>query len=529
MLKLAKQIVELGKGFSRFYEKEATDAVRKENFNHAHFITTIEEVINILTPSSLATVDESSKAPGLDRKNTCMRTSLQPNEKNDNSLSNRFNHLEVEEPVDIDEASPTSATTASTANAIDFKASNGKRKAGREVKYQPDEDEEDDEKFFAMHCLFTDLHDLRTFIGKTWEDYSCGRLDLMTSPILANTAFDLARRADENYFAMCPEAGSAQNLIETFMDFLGLLCGVDPFHNHQPDDWFNYRLADGAQWVCPSTSILLVSFRKLIEPKQMSLIRPGFFGDYDAKSDRHAMSLRQKFAERTILLEALPEFCLLRESKLQFPAEDEMTKALRQYCQTKQISIFLCFATQIYLETTHIRRDEIATSFHELQTMGERVKTAISTVLAQPRSAVWPNENDQILRNITSFVDLLIHGDAIDKMRRIFLKPIYGQGNTEKHYLLSRHPLLCGLLQFFLTIMIRTEASFMATSWASILYVGHHYNALRQTSNLVDVWPDMETFILINTPRRLFVGGLPTTLEDCLRRYSLMMGTAPEA
>ncbi|KAK3169759.1 hypothetical protein OEA41_009143 [Lepraria neglecta] len=310
VLKLAKQIVDLPKGFSRFYEKEATDAVRKENFNHAHFITIIEEVINILTPSSLATVDESSKVPGLDQKNTRMRTSLQPNEKNDNPLSNRFNHLEVEEPVDIDEASPTSATTASTANAIDFKASNAKRKAGRQVKYQSDEDEEDDEKFFAMHCLFTDLHDLRTFIGKTWEDYSCGRLDLMISSILANTAFDLARRADENYFAMCPKAGSAQNLIKTSMDFLGLLCGVDPFHKHQPDDWFNYRLADGAQWVCLSTSILLVSFRKLIEPKQMSLVRPGFFGDYDAKSDRHAMSLRQKFAERTILWEALPEFCL---------------------------------------------------------------------------------------------------------------------------------------------------------------------------------------------------------------------------
>ena len=150
--------------------------------------------------------------------------------------------------------------------------------------------------------------------------------------------------------------------------------------------------------------------------------------------------------------------------------------------------------------------------------MGERVKTAISTALAQPHSAVWPKENDQIFRNITSLVDLGIHGDAIDKMRRIFLKPIYGQGNIEPHYLLSRHPLLCGLLQFFLTIMIRTEASFVAIGWGSILYVGHLYNALHQISNLVDVWPDMETFILINAPRMLFVGGLPTTLEDCLKR-----------
>lgn len=126
----------------------------------------------------------------------------------------------------------------------------------------------------------------------------------------------------------------------------------------------------------------------------MPLVKPGFFDDYDAKSDRHAMSFRQKVAEdRTIFLELLPEFCLLRESKLQFPAEDEMTKALRHYCQTKQIYLFLCFAIQIYLDATHIRRDEIATSFHELQTVDERAKTAISTALAQPHCAVWPKEN----------------------------------------------------------------------------------------------------------------------------------------
>ena len=50
-----------------------------------------------------------------------------------------------EGPVDIDEASTASATTVCTANAIGFKASNGKRKAGRQVKYQADEDEEDNE------------------------------------------------------------------------------------------------------------------------------------------------------------------------------------------------------------------------------------------------------------------------------------------------------------------------------------------------------------------------------------------------
>lgn len=51
----------------------------------------------------------------------------------------------------------------------------------------------------------------------------------MTASILVNIAFDLAHRADENYFAIWPEAGPAQNLIETFMDFLGPFAALIPF------------------------------------------------------------------------------------------------------------------------------------------------------------------------------------------------------------------------------------------------------------------------------------------------------------
>lgn len=60
-------------------------------------------------------------------------------------------------------------------------------------------------------------------------------------------------------------------------------------------------------------------------------------------------------------------------------------------------------------------------------------------------------------------------------------------------------------------------------------YVSHLYNTLRQNSALEISWPDIETFISIYTPEMLFVGGLPTTLQDCMRRYNLMLGLAPQA
>ena len=526
VIKLASQVVDLRRDFSRFYEKQATDSTRTANLKHAHFVSTLEEVINILKPPSSGAINYAGKASTSINKGDTTKASSDPTSNGTEKLLNQFDHLELEEPVDIDDSLPASSTAMPTTGAT---PSNTDEKVSHRVEYQSDNDEDDEEKYFAMYCLFTDLHGLRTFIGSTWDDYSDGRIDLMTASILTNTAFDLVRRMETKFFAALPEFESAQKLIQFFMLFISILRGVNPRHKQRPDDWFNYEVADVAQWLYLPTFILLDGFCDVIQPRQMPLMKPGFFGTYDPKADRKAMTLRQMLAEdKIILLEALPEFCLLGDSKVQFPGEDELTKGLREMYKTKKISLFLCFATQIYLDITHIHRDRIGSSFHDLQATGRQAKKTLNNALTQPHSVLWPEQNDKILRNTLEFIDYWITKDAIDKMRRVLLKSMYDKGITEPYYLFSRHPLLCGLLQFSLTMMMREAGSAMAMCWGSILYVCHLYNALRQTSNLSVLWPDMETFISVNTPERLFVGGVPTTLEDCFKRYSLMMGTAPE-
>ena len=526
VIKLASQVVDLRRGFSRFYEKQATDSTRTADLKHAHFVSTLEEVINILRPPSSAASDNAENASTPINNGNTSKHSTDRISNGTEMLSNQFDHLELEEPIEIDDALPALSTEMPTTGAT---AGQTDEKASHRVEYQSADEEDDEEKYFAMYCLFTDLHGLRNFIGRTWDDYSDGRIDLMTASILTNTAFDLVRRMEIKFFAALPEFESAQKLIQFFILFISILRGVNPRRKELPDDWFNYEVADVAQWLYLPTFILLDGFCDVIQPRQMPLMKPGFFGTYDPKADRKAMSLRQMLAEdKIILLEALPEFCLLGDSKVQFPGEDELTKGLREMYKTKKISLFLCFATQIYLDITHIRRDRIGSSFHDLQATGRQAKKTLNNALAQPHSVLWPEQNDKILRNTLEFIDYWITKDAIDKMRRVLLKSVYEKGITEPYYLFSRHPLLCGLLQFSLTMMMREAGSAMAMCWGSILYVCHLYNALRQTSNLRVLWPDMETFISVNTPERLFVGGLPTTLEDCFKRYSLMMGTAPE-
>ena len=526
VIKLASQVVDLRRGFSRFYEKQANDSTRTADLKHAHFVSTLEEVINILrSPSSVPSDNAEIASTPINNVNTS-QPSTDPISNGTEMLSNQFDHLELEEPIEIDDALPALSNEMPTTGAA---ANQTTEKASHRVEYQSADEDELGEKYFAMYCLFTDLHGLRSFIGRTWDDYSVGRIDLMTASILTNTAFDLVRRMEIKFFAAMPEFESAQKLIQFFMVFISILRGVDPLRKELPDDWFNYEVADVAQWLYLPTFILLDSFCDVIQPRQMPLMKPGFFGTYDPKADRKTMSLRQMLAEdKIIIMEALPEFCLLGDSKVQFPGEDELTKGLREMYKTKKISLFLCFATQIYLDIIHIRRDRIGSSFRDLQVTGRQAKKTLNNALAQPHSVLWPEQNDKILRNTLEFIDYWITKDAIDKMKRVVLKSMHDKGITEPYYLFSRHPILCGLLQFSLTMMMREAGSAMAMCWGSILYVCHLYNALRQTSNLPVLWPDMETFISVNTTERLFVGGLPTTLEDCFKRYCLMMGTAPE-
>lgn len=105
---------------------------------------------------------------------------------------------------------------------------------------------------------------------------------------------------------------------------------------------------------------------------------------------------------------------------------------------------------------------------------------------------------------------------------------LYSAGQTEPYCLLSRHPLLRGLMQFTLTLRLR-DTGLSTIPWRSILYVALLYHALRMTSVLADPWPEMDTFIAVCTPEKLFIGGLPTTLEDCFKRFCLMAGVAPES
>lgn len=61
-------------------------------------------------------------------------------------------------------------------------------------------------------------------------------------------------------------------------------------------------------------------------------------------------------------------------------------------------------------------------------------------------------------------------------------------------------------------------------TYKTILSTAHLYNAARKSNLLPVAWRDMKYLISVHNPPKLFVEGLPTTPEDCLKWFRLASG-----
>src|SRR5437660_1196691 len=74
--------------------------------------------------------------------------------------------------------------------------------APQKVRYVVDIDDDDDtgkERFFALHCCFFDMHELRNFLSVSWSIYKTGHINLATVIVTINTAYDLMRRVEDDF------------------------------------------------------------------------------------------------------------------------------------------------------------------------------------------------------------------------------------------------------------------------------------------------------------------------------------------
>ena len=233
--------------------------------------------------------------------------------------------------------------------------------------------------------------------------------------------------------------------------------------------------------------------------------------------------------DQIILLEILPVFCVLGQARHGLFALDELTKGLGNLYRTKEIPLWLVFSAQIFLDITHILRESIGDTYVQIKRTAIVTKISMSRIMESPSHTVnWPKQNQEHTKNVWEFAQDWIMTDGIDRLSQGFYSESFPSYDHEPYGLLKNHPLLCGTIESSLRLSVRETGIHLSMAWGSILYVGHLYNALRQARVIDLEWPDMDLFITIHSAKTLFVGDLPTTVEDCMKRYDLMMGMGVE-
>lgn len=430
---------------------------------------------------------------------------------------NRFAALTVEEP------SETSDSPATSKQVIKVELIEEQERDVEEVHLS--------HLFFKAYCLFQDLRNMRMFISQTWTDYHDGKIDLMNASVVTDTALQFARELIQELVDSWPDLQSEDQLLQRLLyNTAVVLRGQDATPSTEVGLPYNKNMSEIANWCYLPTNILMESFAAVIEPHQIPVYKKGHFGLYDPKADRQLMSIAQRFNEdKLILLELLPEFCIIGMFAVELPTRDEVTRGIVEFTKTKKVTVWLSFAVQIFLDIHHIMRNSRLGAFGDLRMSGIRIRKTIEEFWklssTHPAPKFWPKEGDKEIKRIHESVKTWIDDDLLLHMRQVAKGMVKHRDQApEKNFLLSSHSLLCGLIMLHFQLRMQVIGQGLNNQWYDVQQLAFLYNLVHQTPNQNLIWPEMDAFIHIHKESRIFVGSRPKNAAESLARLEMVTG-----
>jgi hypothetical protein len=278
------------------------------NQTHQYFISVTENAANILERST----DKASTTTGMPDIAT---------HANIKQLNNRFEHLELEDSTEFAESPAKPPTSSPLATNEDDTESNPKALP---------------EYFFAAYLLFEDMQLIRDFLRQTWLEYKARRMNLIATSVTTNTTIDLVKQpTNEKY----PQSKKKQILQQLMCETAGLVRGETFAAKLQPDDPYNMRLADIADWSYITIQMLLASFCAILTPGATPSYKPSYYGTLVLDADHSKMTARERFKEnRIIVTEEMTNWAALVQFGMytRLPVLDEIIAGLVEMMSSKE-------------------------------------------------------------------------------------------------------------------------------------------------------------------------------------------------
>ena len=511
LLNTIQCVIDKRKQFSsQYYSSDSNPGPAASS--HAYFIETLERLKHILSPAARKVAREkvftkpSAQTPG-NIKDGSPKFDTQ----------NRFDLLHVEEAQDNDKGPQNDTELPLTQSQC----------ANRRIILDVDNNNESrrEEMYFAVYCLLLDYRAMQQYLETVWKDYSKSAIDLIEAAVITNTAFYLARRTQEHLYETFPELNKRPDVNGMSFDHFLQCRGKNP-NNQAP---MPALLHDGPEkfllFFYIHAQRILEGYCISMEPGKMPPAGKRYH--YNPKEDRRLKTFDEKQDEDVAMIGIIMyELWILTESKTNFDGEDELIKGFREMHTTKQVPVCLSFAFQIWLDINHILRENVLKGRLDLLKAGLKAQAALEPTLTQEIQAFKdPELQAKDAKKRWDWVEREVKRDRIDDIKRESLKNLYSTEdyNPKPFYLFNRHPVACGMLKLWLTLQIREFGCTISRCTGAVLSLSHLYNALRQNRYLDIEWPAIEDLILTASAAKLFVGGLPTDMTTCLKRYQLMM------
>ncbi|KAJ5548918.1 hypothetical protein N7513_006152 [Penicillium frequentans] len=438
ILVIAKRAIKLRRQVTSWFLGQGDS---ENNKRHEHFISALEKVCETLEWKIRESANKDARKPPAEDH-------YDEDDADLDMFLNRFAVLTVEEPQ---ESEPSQHASPESQQIV-------------KVELVENEEEEQDAAeaglaymFFKTLCLFRDLHNMRAFISQTWSEYRDKKIDLMNAAVVTDGALQLARDLVKELIDDYDNYGTPSDSLQRVVFNASCMSrGSMPTPSVEIGLPYNKDMADVAEWCYFPTMVLLNSFADVLHQNDLPVFKKGYF--------------------------------------------DVLTRGLVEFCKTKKVTPWLCFASQILLDVHHLMRHSRLGAFQDLRMSGLRIQKTIEEYLkiskSHPQPKFWPKEGDEEIKDLHSTVESCIIEDPIYMVKvNVFPKSHI----PEKHALLSQHAILCGVNMFHINMRMQSVGQQLVTQWYDVQQLAFLYNLVKQAPMHAHMsWPDMETFIKIH-------------------------------
>lgn len=462
------RVIEVRKTVTRIMGTKEDDDTEESTANHLHFVGVLEQVRNILSSSMPSHIPDISSLEIVSNANIGAT-------KEDKKVTscNPFDILDLYE---------------TTEQADDFDGTDSPSDVI--IEYEPEPQDLYHDACLAFVSLLKAVLYQRQKVRELWHNYKVGRVFLGPTAIGTNEAIDICRRMEEDVASVISKGANVVDLLSSVFTIMCQLEGQDlkiPGRKN-PTNWDTY---DVASLTMSHVGRILQNVAS--ENRQGGLsVYNGSQGWYQTTTDRASSNNRQKYAQdKKALIEVISDIRILGIVSDKNTTEDEFTRGVHTLLNNNEVTLWQCFAAQIYLDVLYELQGSPDLAWSEMAGTSDVIRSSLASAIDNPGDIhlveYW-REMEDSLRELKSAA---AEWDNDPLARYKTERGIPGESNQ----FLRRHPLYCGVWVHDMRARFHEAGVDFASAFGYVHQTYQLYHALRQEKLLgtLAFWRDMES------------------------------------